>query len=93
MEQFFMLQMPSTMLEKTFLDINFNLYSPTSLHPPDSKNLLNDPIKSSLQGYTGSGDVLVNGKMNTIAYQPVLVNGKKFCNLVTLAPNTILQAM
>ncbi|MGB6671550.1 MAG: sensor histidine kinase [Candidatus Nitrosopolaris sp.] len=60
-----------------------------SLHPPDSKNLLNDLIKSSLQGYTGSGDVLVNGKMNTIAYQPVLVNGKNFLTLYISAQHNL----
>jgi signal transduction histidine kinase len=35
-------------------------------------------IAKSLQGSTGSGDILINGKMNTIAYQPVVVNGKPF---------------
>ena len=60
-----------------------------SLHPPESKNLLNDSIKSSLQGYTGSGDVLVNGKMNTIAYQPVLVNGKNFLTLYISAQHNL----
>ena len=71
------------------MEINFNLYSQLSLHPPDSKNLLNDLIKSSLQGYTGSGDVLVNGKMNTIAYQPVLVNGKNFLTLYISAQHNL----
>jgi signal transduction histidine kinase len=61
----------------------------SSLHPPESKNLLNDLIKSSLQGYTGSGDVLVNGKMNTIAYQPVLVNGKNFLTLYISAQHNL----
>jgi signal transduction histidine kinase len=60
-----------------------------SLHPPESKNLLNDLIKSSLQGYTGSGDVLINGKMNTIAYQPVLVNGKNFLTLYISAQHNL----
>jgi signal transduction histidine kinase len=53
----------------------------SSLHPPESKNLLNDLIKKSLQGYTGSGDILVNGKMNTIAYEPVAAGGKNFLTL------------
>jgi hypothetical protein len=50
----------------------------SSLHSTESKNLLNDLIMSSLQGNTGSGDILINGKMNTIAYQPVVVDGKTF---------------
>src|ERR1700730_1601640 len=47
----------------------------SSLHPRESKNLLNDLISKSLQGKTGSGEIFINGKMNTIAYQPVAVNG------------------
>ncbi len=61
----------------------------TSLHPPESKNLLNNLIKSSLQGYTGSGDILTNGKMNTIAYQPVLVSGKNFLTLYISAQHNL----
>ncbi|MFZ0511948.1 MAG: hypothetical protein WAM14_10105, partial [Candidatus Nitrosopolaris sp.] len=30
---------------------------------------------------TGSGDILINGKMNTIAYQPVVINEKNFLTL------------
>ncbi len=61
----------------------------TSLQPPESKNLLNDLIKKSLQGNTGSGDILINGKMNTIAYQPVLVNGKNFLTLYISAQHSL----
>jgi signal transduction histidine kinase len=61
----------------------------SSLHPPESKNLLNDLIKSSLQGHAGSGDVLINGKINTIAYQPVLVNGKNFLTLYISAQHNL----
>src|SRR6266851_432431 len=73
MEQFFMLLMPNNMLVQTFLEIN----------------LLNDLIKKSLQGNTGSGDILINGKMNTIAYQPVLVNGKNFLTLYISAQHSL----
>jgi hypothetical protein len=57
----------------------------SSLHPPESKNLLNDLIRKSLQGNTGSGDILINGKMNTIAYQPVSFNGRNFLTLYVSA--------
>ena len=50
------------------------------LHAPESKNLLND-LSNSLQGNTGSKDILINGKMNTVAYQPVVVSGKNFLTL------------
>jgi len=59
------------------------------LHPPDSKNLLNGLIGKSLQGNTGSGDILINGKMNTIAYQPVVANGKPFLILYITAQHNV----
>jgi signal transduction histidine kinase len=61
----------------------------SSLHSPESKNLLNDLISKSLQGNTGSGDILINGKMNTIAYQPVAVNGKNFLTLYISAQHNL----
>jgi signal transduction histidine kinase len=61
----------------------------SSLHPPESKNLLNELIKDSLQGKTGSEDILLNGKMNTIAYQPVAVNGKDFLDLYISAQHSV----
>ena len=59
------------------------------LHPTESKNLLNDLIKKSLQGNTDSGDILINGKMNTIAYQPVVIADKNFLTLYISAPHTL----
>lgn len=59
------------------------------LHPPESINLLNGLIAKSLQGSTGSGDILINGKMNTIAYQPVVVNGKPFLILYITAQHNV----
>jgi signal transduction histidine kinase len=59
------------------------------LHPFESKNLLNDLIRSSLQGDTGSKDIPINGKMNTIAYQPVVVNGKNFLVLYVSAQHNL----
>src|SRR5690348_4196491 len=61
----------------------------SSLHSPESKNLLNDLIMSSLQGNTGSGDILINGKMNTIAYQPIAVDGKTFLVLYIRAQHNL----
>jgi signal transduction histidine kinase len=61
----------------------------SSLLPPESKNLLNDLIKKSLQGNTGSGDILINDKMNTIAYEPVVIGGKNFLTLYIRAQHTL----
>ena len=61
----------------------------SALHPPESKNLLTDLITRSLQGYTGSGDILVNGKMNTIAYEPVAAGGKNFLTSLILLQSSV----
>jgi signal transduction histidine kinase len=74
--------------EQVFGDKFQSLLS-SSLHRTDSRNLLNDLIRRSLQGYTGSADILINDKMNTIAYQPVLVNGKNFLTLYVSAQHNL----
>jgi len=61
----------------------------SSFPPPESKNLLNDLIKKSLQGNTGAGDILINGKMNTIAYQPVVLGKKNFLTLYISAQHSL----
>ena len=61
----------------------------SSLHSSDSKNLLNDLIRNSLHGNTGSKDIPINGKVNTIAYQPVAVNGKDFLILYISAQHNV----
>jgi len=72
-----------------FLEINFNLYFHLRSPLPESKNLLNDLIKKSLQGSTGAGDILINGKMNTIAYQPVVLDKKNFLTLYISAQHSL----
>src|SRR5215831_18987778 len=74
--------------EQVFEDKFQSLLS-SSLHPPDSRHRLNDLIKISLQGYIGLADILINGKINTIAYQPVLVNGKNFLTLYVSAQHNL----
>jgi signal transduction histidine kinase len=59
------------------------------LHPSESITLLNNLIKTSLQGSTGSGDILVNGKTSTIAYEPVLVRGQYFLTLYISAQQNL----
>ena len=59
------------------------------LRPPESITLLNNLIRTSLQGYTGVGDILANGKMSTIAYEPVLVKGQYFLTLYISAQQNL----
>jgi signal transduction histidine kinase len=59
------------------------------LRPPESITLLNNLIKTSLQGSTGSADILANGKMSTISYEPVLVKGHYFLTLYISAQQNL----
>ncbi len=59
------------------------------VHTSKSKDLLNNLTRNSLQGNTGFSDVPINGKMNTIAYQPVVVNGKEFLILYVGAQHNL----
>ena len=59
------------------------------LRSPESKNDLNDLMRYSLQGNTGSKDILINSKMNTIAYQPIAVSGKDFLRLFVSAQHNL----
>jgi signal transduction histidine kinase len=62
----------------------------SSLHPPESITTpLNDLLKKSLQGKTGSEDIRINGQMNTMAYHPVAVNGKNFLTLYVIAKHNL----
>src|SRR5215831_198876 len=61
----------------------------SAIHTSESKVIINNLIRNSLQGNIGSGDILINGKMNTIAYQPVEVNGKEFLILYVSAQHNL----
>ncbi len=61
------------------------------LRPVESRILLTELLKKSLQGNTGSADISINGKVNTIAYQPVVVNGKNFLTLYITAQHTLAR--
>ena len=61
----------------------------SSFLSPQAKNSLNNLLGISLEGNTGSADILVQGEMNTIAYEPVILNGKYFLTLYIIAPHTL----
>ncbi|MGC2428272.1 MAG: sensor histidine kinase [Nitrososphaeraceae archaeon] len=61
----------------------------SSFLSPQAKNSLNNLLGISLEGNTGSADILVQGKMNTIAYEPVILNGKYFLALYISAPHNL----
>ncbi|MDQ5868655.1 MAG: sensor histidine kinase [Thermoproteota archaeon] len=56
-----------------------------------SKNLLNDLVHASLQQANNSGmrDIYMQGKTNTIAYEPVTLQGKHFLTLYVSAPHNL----
>ena len=56
---------------------------------PESRIKLNNLVKESLLGKTGSEDILINDKITTIAFQPVAVKGKSFLTLDVNAQNSL----
>ena len=56
---------------------------------PKTKDSLNNLFENSLQARIGSQDFFVQGKMNTIAYEPVTVNGKYFLTSYVIAPHNL----
>jgi len=60
----------------------------STLGSPKSRNLLDDLFRASLQGNTGSSiDIFAQKRMNTIAYQPVIVGGNHFLTLFINVPH------
>jgi signal transduction histidine kinase len=61
---------------------------PSMLSSQD-KASLDNLLRDSLNGNVGSGDIISQGKMNTLAYEPVKVNGKYFLTLFISAPHNL----
>ncbi|MBD0359552.1 MAG: sensor histidine kinase [Nitrososphaeraceae archaeon] len=60
----------------------------STLLSPKSRNSLNELFKTSLQRNTGdSVDIFAQNRMNTIAYEPVIVNGNHFMTSFISAPH------
>jgi signal transduction histidine kinase len=61
----------------------------SSLLTSKDKDSLNNLIMRSLLGGTGSGDISAQGKISTISYEPVDINGKYFLTLYVIAPHNL----
>ena len=61
----------------------------SSILSPQAKDSFNNLLRDSLSANAGSGDLFTQGKMNTIAYEPVKVNGKYFLTLFISAPHDL----
>jgi signal transduction histidine kinase len=61
----------------------------SSLLTPKDKDSLNNLIRRSLLGGTGSSDISAQVKMSTISYEPVDINGKYFLTLYVIAPHNL----
>jgi signal transduction histidine kinase len=67
-------------------EMQSNFSSVLSSHAKDS---LNNLFENSLQGSIGSQDISAQGKTNTIAYEPVMINGKYFLTSYIIAPHNL----
>jgi signal transduction histidine kinase len=61
----------------------------SSLLTSKDKDSLNNLIRHSLLGGAGSGDIFAQGKISTISYEPVNINGKFFLTLYIIAPHNL----
>jgi signal transduction histidine kinase len=61
----------------------------SSLLTSKDRDSLNNLIRRSLLGGTGSSDISAQGKMSTISYEPVDINGKYFLTLYVIAPHNL----
>ena len=61
----------------------------SSILSSHTKDSLNNLFKNLLQGRIGSQDIFAQGKMNTIAYEPVTINGKYFLTSYIIAPHNL----
>ena len=63
----------------------------SSLLTDSAKNSFNDLINASLEQATNGGmrDIYMLGKTNTIAYEPVTLQGKHFLTLYVVAPHNL----
>ena len=68
---------------------NYIQFAFSSSLSSEDKSSLNNLIKDSLQGNKGSDDIALQGKMNTISYEPVNINGKYFLTLYVIAPHNL----
>src|SRR5438876_2272974 len=80
---------PQQYVGKSVFGNKFQSALSSLLRPPESITLLNNLIKTSLHGSTGSADILVNGKTSTISYEPVLVKGHYFLTLYISAQQNL----
>jgi signal transduction histidine kinase len=74
---------------KNILGAEFQSMISSSL-PNSSKNLLNDLVHASLQQADKGSiqDIYMQGKTNTIAYEPVTLQGRHFLTLYVNAPHS-----
>jgi signal transduction histidine kinase len=61
----------------------------SSVLSPKTKDSVNDLFENSLQGRIGSQDIFAQGKINTISYEPVMINGKYFLTSYVIAPHNL----
>ncbi len=67
----------------------------SSLPPNSSKNLLNDLVHASLQQANNGGmqDIYMQGRITTIAYEPVTLQGKHFLTLYVIAQHNLASSV
>jgi signal transduction histidine kinase len=65
----------------------------SSVLSSQAKDSLNNLFYTSLQDRIDSQDIFAQGKMNTIAYEPVMLNGKYFLTSYVIAPHNLASSV
>jgi signal transduction histidine kinase len=55
----------------------------------NSINSLDELLKTSLLGNSGSEDIYIRGRLNTIAYEPVIIEGRHFLTVYIVTPHNL----
>lgn len=61
-------------------------FIPSSI-PAAEKEKVDEVLRRALNGESGSADVTINGITNTVAFEPVTINGSHFMTLFVLTPH------
>lgn len=69
---------------RNYLDPEFQ-----SLIPAEIKNSYNKILENGLQGNSGSEDLLLRGNVTTLAYQPVVIDGRHIWTLYLGVPHNL----
>lgn len=65
-------------------------FIPSSI-PAAERGRVNDALERALRGESGSMDITINDVTNTVAFEPVAIDGKRFLTLFIMTPHIFAE--